>query len=583
MNIQRDINPENEKKLNKMLDEKFGKRSKTIVTGESVRGAQMLLKRVIKARKQFEDTVFNKPQDKKVSKRRVGKHGSHDQSSHGKGRSGSQADRDWANITQGKPIEGEYASRHEADNPNYPPKSRSKRPQGPYSRKVAKRKVGKHGSHDQSTHGKGRGGAARRQPETKAPKQRSDWTPDFPTTAVDRVSSFANKYPKSWHSFSQDKKTQDAVEASASRGDIEISRETKQFRLKRQKKVTKRGVSKHGQHDQRTHSPTGRAAVQRERGAKSPTPSKVRMRVAGRKVREAGEAISPGATARAGRAIRAKLNPKVILPKIDDVLDEIDAGTRIYRRLKELRQQFKDLFDTKKFMKAKMSPEEIAEAKRLAEDLKGKESVDNPHALARWQVQHKVNKSIEKGISHSLEILTNAIRLIGVQEADKKISESDEKKLQDLIDEVLGVAGYLDTVKEQGYFEKAVVRKHPGHADQGAHGRKGEEPRTIGEGLGARRVDYKGVRYGYSDGKWLNLDRSRPGKPIEAEKKTSQILSSHATRRHKVSKGEAAVPDSSATDRPSFTTPAVAGEQKRQNIKPNAKGRGESTARVAGY
>ena len=37
MSIQRDVNPENDKKLDKMLDAKFGKQSKSIITGETLR------------------------------------------------------------------------------------------------------------------------------------------------------------------------------------------------------------------------------------------------------------------------------------------------------------------------------------------------------------------------------------------------------------------------------------------------------------------------------------------------------------------------------------------------------------------
>jgi len=51
MNIQRDINPENDKKLNKMLDAKFGKQTMTIATGNDVRKMKAILKslEVIKA------------------------------------------------------------------------------------------------------------------------------------------------------------------------------------------------------------------------------------------------------------------------------------------------------------------------------------------------------------------------------------------------------------------------------------------------------------------------------------------------------------------------------------------------------
>jgi len=51
MNIQRDVDPENDKKLDKMLDAKFGKRDRTISTGDDVRKAKLIIKslEVIKA------------------------------------------------------------------------------------------------------------------------------------------------------------------------------------------------------------------------------------------------------------------------------------------------------------------------------------------------------------------------------------------------------------------------------------------------------------------------------------------------------------------------------------------------------
>lgn len=39
--------------------------------------------------------------------------------------------------------------------------------------------------------------------------------------------------------------------------------------------------------------------------------------------------------------------------------------------------------------KKKMSPKEIARAKRLAEKMKGKKGIDNPHALARHTVKRQ--------------------------------------------------------------------------------------------------------------------------------------------------------------------------------------------------
>ena len=38
-------------------------------------------------------------------------------------------------------------------------------------------------------------------------------------------------------------------------------------------------------------------------------------------------------------------------------------------------------------MKKKMTPSQTQRAKRQAERLKGEHGVDNPHALARWQIK----------------------------------------------------------------------------------------------------------------------------------------------------------------------------------------------------
>ncbi len=82
MTVQRDVNPENDKKLDQMLEKKFGNQNRSIVTGDAIRVLKSLAKHVIKARKQFEDYSFNPPLPPKVAKSEVDKHGSHDQSSH---------------------------------------------------------------------------------------------------------------------------------------------------------------------------------------------------------------------------------------------------------------------------------------------------------------------------------------------------------------------------------------------------------------------------------------------------------------------------------------------------------------------
>lgn len=52
--------------------------------------------------------------------------------------------------------------------------------------------------------------------------------------------------------------------------------------------------------------------------------------------------------------------------------------------------------------KGEMSPKELEEAKRLAERMKGKKDIDNPHALARWMVQRKFSKAAQIAVLGSL-------------------------------------------------------------------------------------------------------------------------------------------------------------------------------------
>ena len=37
----------------------------------------------------------------------------------------------------------------------------------------------------------------------------------------------------------------------------------------------------------------------------------------------------------------------------------------------------------------KMTDAELKKAKKLAEKMKGKKGIDNPHALARWMIEHR--------------------------------------------------------------------------------------------------------------------------------------------------------------------------------------------------
>ena len=692
MSVQRDVNPENDKKLNKMLDAKFGGRGKMIVKGSTARTLDVLLKRAIAARKQFEDTIFDVRQESDTQKevqepadhlmlpgrnktnpayKRVKKHAQHDQSSHGRGRRAAAqpespereggtagvgegtARRELSLFTsndsdlhrqQERPIQQnlqrkydkgiydheksvklwrmladsaakKYAKEHlggvQEARRVFPGSVRNGMAQDfadswrdtmeleaeDKRKKMAKGKIthtqaynrvkdkpgvktphalaqhiveqaggepkkifkiGKHGQHDQKTHGKGRAGGARRRPETKSPESRSDWKPDFPTTDTARVKSFASKYPKGWHGYAQDKRTIRAVEAAASTGHIELSRETNQFRLKRSKKVTKSDVDKHAAHDQSTH---GRAH--------SKAPSKVRARIAGHKIREAGEVMSPRGTEAAARTLRSKLNPKKLLTQIDGVLDDIDAGGRIARRLRDIKSDLSELFN------AAFPPKEEKVTKAM------------------------LNAEIEKGISHSLELLTNALNFIGDQNANSKISEADDKKLGELIDEINGMVGYLKDVKEQGFFEKAV-EKHGSH-DQSSHGKKGRqwgsakpgqrrvEPQTLSERERNRAFsaedkmrEYKALTPKQKRTYDYNIGSGSPG-GTHAQAMRAVRRATGRRKKSKVSKGEPNVPDSGTAYRPSYTTPAVRREQERQGIKPNAKGRGTSTARAPGY
>lgn len=57
---------------------------------------------------------------------------------------------------------------------------------------------------------------------------------------------------------------------------------------------------------------------------------------------------------------------------------------------------------TGKMMKDEMTPQELERSKRLAEKLKGKKGIGNPHALARHMVQQKFTKADVKYVVHEL-------------------------------------------------------------------------------------------------------------------------------------------------------------------------------------
>jgi len=42
-----------------------------------------------------------------------------------------------------------------------------------------------------------------------------------------------------------------------------------------------------------------------------------------------------------------------------------------------------------------MTDADLKKAKKLAEKMKGKKGVDNPHALARWMIEHQKKKKSE--------------------------------------------------------------------------------------------------------------------------------------------------------------------------------------------
>jgi len=104
-------------------------------------------------------------------------------------------------------------------------------------------------------------------------------------------------------------------------------------------------------------------------------------------MRHATRAIGPGSYFRApaeharsiGRAIRS--------------VPASFQASKERRRLRALRQSIKQ---RRKVVKATMTEEQLERSKRLAEQLKGKKGIDNPHALARYMVQQKFTKA-ERG------------------------------------------------------------------------------------------------------------------------------------------------------------------------------------------
>lgn len=885
MTIQRDINPENDKKLDEMLEAKFGSRSKTLVKGSTARILNTLLKRAVAARKQFEDSIFDPRRDAEVSKevqepadhgtlpgrdktnpaykRGVSKHGTHDQRTHGRGRTGGNAEERYTSRFRPQPgnkyrlsegsgvgsgqtvrtvsrdriktdgrgiptnVEGAYkpvdwkrevAVQFEDGSYSTYPKG-NLRPVKDDDKKVTKRSIRKHPGHpDQRVHSpKGRAAIAGEQGKRPRPTSpTSEWergrlgravwggikgmlvggaitlavgtgalvaaaagagglalgagvatwvlggTASATGGILGAIGGYRREQSERRKKLTKKENTDvDVRGESIDAGDhvlvvsknktgfigvyvgnnivrtvignkmVDVRTTTQNRRLVAQgntipdpknekelvamvkelakektqveqmsqqnspkQKVQKRRTQKHlqGEHDQADHAPKSRA------------PAKVRVRAAGRAVREAGEMISPRATRAAEGKLRQlgrKLNPKKLIPQIDSVLDDIDASSRIAQRLREIRDDLADLF------RATFPPKQEKVTKAM------------------------LNAQLEKGIAHSLEVLTNAIRLIGEQEADHEISAADDKKLGELIGNINGMVGYLKDVKEQGFFEKAVekhgthdqkdhapgvsrranigrpyknnatwelknmrralssmpllntedddrrlkavedelkergksqkvskrqVRKHPGDHDQqvhdptrgrGARGKPSKErleldPETGGTVLipkpsltmsspeEANSVMHHvktGVNKPYVSayvstlgGKerpsvmltisldpketWTNgiLENSRYAKfdidhtgrikqisgPLKFRsakpKNVEQLVSMLNTKlREKVSKGEPHVPDSGTMYRPSYTTPAVRRELERQGIKPNAKGRGISTARAPGY
>lgn len=524
MTVQRDINPENDAKLDKMLDVKFGNTNKNIVSGD--------VARMIKAR--------------------LRKHpGDHDQSVHSPtGRGGQsrhlsrlspKAKEIWNRKSRGSRSIGQdgvrrvlYLNPKTGGTELWPVEMVAReetQTQKQFEDEIfnppVERKVMKHGQHDQSSHSPtGRGAAGKKPLGYKDIPRLESRLGRHQQNALD----FARKYPGKWHGYSKDKLTGGAINALKERGLVETN-EFDQFRLGGAKKVSKtvkrgstkpkgrrimkRPVSKHGNHDQRTH---GRAA---RRAFTSPTGALGAGRHAGQHIDEALGELDE-------RTIKDMIN-------LSNPLLATIAGGRFGRSVIETAQR------TARGRKAPKSDERLLESFGFGKDRpqtpvnpqgfiltpEGKKRESSPAeqatmgALGRlapgrklWTarvrralnerkktVKASLNADLEKGISHSLETLTNAMRLIGEQRPDTEISPADEKKLQTLIDEIQSMIGYLKDVKEQGFFEKG-------------------EPKDPGSGF---------------------------------------------------------------VSRPSFTTPAVAREQHRGRIAINAKGRGTSTARAAGY
>lgn len=269
--------------------------------------------------------------------------------------------------------------------------------------KVTKKKVYKHEGHpDQQVHNPHKGRA--RQSERRS----------LVSQVADRALSDPDVL-ESWTSTKErrelkPRELRSKVKERAGKDSLESLRQT----MRRKK------VNKHGDHDQSTHSPTGKPAS-------SPAPSKVRARIAGEQAREVGRTVAPKTTERIAQRIRQSN----VIPTMDRILDDVDAGSRLYGEIQEAKTAIQRWLKDRRNRKA---------SRKMAKAL--------------GQVQKSLDTEINKGIGHSLETLAGALEFVADQEPNKEFSEQDEQKLETVIAELSGVVDYMEDVKEQEHFEE---------------------------------------------------------------------------------------------------------------------------------
>ncbi len=184
-----------------------------------------------------------------------------------------------------------------------------------------------------------------------------------------------------------------------------VERIIEQVNTKPIKPMSKK-VTKHlqGQHDQKDHTPKATLAA-----PKAPT-----------------TVAAPGVTRRIRPQRLGSLHRA--LNQVNAILDGVDAGTELYAKLKSTSASISEQINR----------------------LQGPEKV----LKAIGEAQKSVDAVLSKGISHSLQTLASATKLIREQKPNEEISGESDRKLGDVIDELGGMISYLKDVKKKGQFEK---------------------------------------------------------------------------------------------------------------------------------